>query len=120
MIDLKPDGSCRLALEHFDFSTAPGWPRLTRPTLGEQDGTSEHLLSAPPRGAIPAVTHVDGTARLQTADARHDRYERLLRAFWAATDCPVLLNTFLTRRRRCARRLTARAAALRDVLSSAL
>jgi carbamoyltransferase len=66
---------------------------IARPTLPEQDGAPEHVLSAPPRGPIPAVTHVDGTARIQTVDARHGRYERLLRAFHAKTDCPVLLNT---------------------------
>lgn len=46
------------------------------------------------RSEIPAVTHVDGSARLQTVDAaRHGRYHRLLRRFEARTGCPVVINT---------------------------
>lgn len=44
--------------------------------------------------ALPAVTHVDGTARVQTVDAHAPaRLLALLRAFDALTACPVLLNT---------------------------
>ncbi len=46
------------------------------------------------RERIPAVTHVDGTGRLQTvfrADA--PRYHRLIERFGEATGVPVLLNT---------------------------
>jgi len=43
---------------------------------------------------IPAVTHVDGTARLQTVDAESaPRYRRLIHTFGQATGVPVLLNT---------------------------
>ena len=46
------------------------------------------------RGSIPAVTHVDGTGRLQTVARRHnDRYYKLIEAFERRTDVPVLLNT---------------------------
>jgi carbamoyltransferase len=46
------------------------------------------------RSSIPAVTHVDGSARVQTVDERRNpAFARLLRAFEARTDCPVLLNT---------------------------
>ncbi len=46
------------------------------------------------RSDIPAVTHVDYSARLQTVDAeRHGRYHRLLEAFHRRTGCPVLINT---------------------------
>ena len=46
------------------------------------------------RVAIPAVTHVDGTARVQTVSERDNPlYHRLLRAFEARTGVPVLLNT---------------------------
>lgn len=44
-------------------------------------------------GSLPAITHVDNTARIQTVDARHGRYAKLLEAFHAATGCAVLLNT---------------------------
>lgn len=43
---------------------------------------------------VPAVTHVDGSARIQTVHAAtNPRYDRLLRAFEAKTGCPVLVNT---------------------------
>ncbi len=46
------------------------------------------------RSEIPAVTHVDGSARLQTVDsARSGRFHRLLARFEARTGCPVLINT---------------------------
>jgi carbamoyltransferase len=46
------------------------------------------------RSVIPAVTHVDGSARIQTVDAeRHGLYYELLGAFYRKTDCPVLVNT---------------------------
>jgi carbamoyltransferase len=43
---------------------------------------------------VPAVTHVDGSARLQTVtpDSQPEFYD-LLRAFDERTDCPVLINT---------------------------
>ena len=47
-----------------------------------------------PRSQIPAVTHVDGSARLQTVHAdTHPLYHRLLSAFKQKTGCPVLVNT---------------------------
>lgn len=47
-----------------------------------------------PRSDIPAVTHVDYSARIQTVDpVRHGRYSDLLSAFEKATGCPVLVNT---------------------------
>ncbi len=46
------------------------------------------------RGVIPAVTHVDGTARPQTVDADVlPRYWKLLDAFERETGVPVVLNT---------------------------
>ena len=46
------------------------------------------------RSTLPAVTHVDGSARLQTVDAiRNPRLERLLRSFFEKTGCPALINT---------------------------
>jgi carbamoyltransferase len=44
--------------------------------------------------ALPATTHVDGSARLQTVDfAGNRRFGLLLLAFRRRTGCPVLLNT---------------------------
>ena len=46
------------------------------------------------RSDVPAVTHVDYSARVQTVDpARHGRYHQLLSRFEAKTGCPVLVNT---------------------------
>jgi carbamoyltransferase len=48
------------------------------------------------RAALPAVTHVDGTARLQTVDQENTPFlHALLTRFRARTGCPVLLNTSL-------------------------
>jgi carbamoyltransferase len=46
------------------------------------------------RAGIPAVTHVDGTGRLQTVDLLvTPRYYRLIDAFRKKTGVPILLNT---------------------------
>lgn len=43
---------------------------------------------------LPAITHVDGSARVQTVDPRVcGRFGRLLECFEHLTGCPVLLNT---------------------------
>jgi len=45
-------------------------------------------------GRIPAVRHVDGTARIQTINRdQHPAYYDLLKAFEARTGVPVLVNT---------------------------
>ena len=47
-----------------------------------------------PRSAIPAVTHVDYSARVQTVHAdTNPRYHALISAFKARTGCPVVVNT---------------------------
>jgi len=46
------------------------------------------------RARIPAVTHVDGSGRLQTVYERtNPRYYRLIQAFEAITGVPMVLNT---------------------------
>jgi carbamoyltransferase len=46
------------------------------------------------RSEVPAITHVDYSARVQTVDAvRHERLYRLMKAFEAQTGCPVMINT---------------------------
>jgi carbamoyltransferase len=46
------------------------------------------------RSEVPAITHVDYSARLQTVDARRNpRFHRLLEAFDRLTGCPMLVNT---------------------------
>jgi carbamoyltransferase len=47
-----------------------------------------------PRSTLPAITHVDHSARIQTVDGRwNPAFRRLLEAFWKRTGCPVLVNT---------------------------
>jgi carbamoyltransferase len=47
-----------------------------------------------PRSSIPAITHVDMSARVQTVDeARHGRYYRLMKEFKQQTGCGVIINT---------------------------
>jgi carbamoyltransferase len=46
------------------------------------------------RSDLPAITHVDYSARIQTVDAaRHGLYHRLIEAFHSRTGCPVVVNT---------------------------
>ncbi len=46
------------------------------------------------RSVVPAVTHVDYSARIQTVDCeRHPRLHRLMRQFKDKTGCPVIINT---------------------------
>ena len=46
------------------------------------------------RSEVPAVTHVDYSARVQTVDSvRNPRYHRLIQAFERLTGCPVIINT---------------------------
>jgi len=44
--------------------------------------------------SLPAITHVDGSARVQTVDeATNPRFAKLLKGFYRKTGCPILLNT---------------------------
>ena len=45
------------------------------------------------RKKIPAVTHVDGSGRLQTVDKKHKLYHMLIEAFYKISGVPILLNT---------------------------
>jgi len=52
------------------------------------------LIKESRRKDIPAVTHVDGTGRLQTVDAVvNERYYKLISVFNDKTGIPILLNT---------------------------
>jgi carbamoyltransferase len=47
-----------------------------------------------PKSTLPAITHVDYSARIQTVSAgQHPNFYKLLSAFNAKTGCPVLVNT---------------------------
>jgi len=46
------------------------------------------------RSSVPAITHVDYSARIQTVDAeRHTKLHRLMSRFKETTGCPVIINT---------------------------
>ncbi len=46
------------------------------------------------RSSIPAVTHVDYSARIQTvSDETNPKYNRLIKKFKEITNCPILVNT---------------------------
>ena len=55
------------------------------------------LLVAPVKSTkpkIPAVTHVDNSARIQSVNEKQNpRYFKLIKAFYKLTGCPVIVNT---------------------------
>lgn len=80
----------------------PFAPSIIEESVGEyfeQTHPSPFMTFAYPvreskRAVIPAPTHVDGTARLQTVNRNsHPLYWRLLRTFGDLSGVPVLLNT---------------------------
>lgn len=47
-----------------------------------------------PRSVVPAITHVDYSARIQTVDRKDNRlYYDMIKAFHDLTGCPVIINT---------------------------
>lgn len=65
---------------------------------GEEDTYSHMLLVTQVRAAyrnkLPAITHIDGSARVQTVSREnYPQLHELLRAFDAITGMPILLNT---------------------------
>ena len=52
------------------------------------------MLKTTKEEVVPAITHVDGTGRLQTVNkTTNPRYYRLIQRFGEATGVPVILNT---------------------------
>jgi carbamoyltransferase len=67
--------------------------RRIKPTQEEQSLWGIDLLNVP-KSDIPAATHVDYSARVQTVhEDANPRYYRLLKAFEARTGCGLLVNT---------------------------
>ena len=88
--------------EYFDLEEASPYMLLVAAVKG--DGASATAQASAPnsfaerlrgiRSAIPAVTHVDHSARVQTVDEQeHPRFHRLLQEFERRTGCPILVNT---------------------------
>jgi len=46
------------------------------------------------RSVVPAITHIDNSARVQTVHSdTNPRYHSLIKAFQELTDCPIIVNT---------------------------
>ncbi|MEW6246146.1 MAG: carbamoyltransferase [Nitrospirota bacterium] len=71
------------------------WRRhLTEEERRRMQDPDLRIRVAVPRSTLPAITHVDYSARIQTVDAeRHGRFYRLMRRFYDRTGCPVVINT---------------------------
>lgn len=87
--------------EWFGLETDSPYMLLVAPVKGWQAPNvtpnahmQSRLETQQAHSPIPAVTHVDGSARIQTVHpALNPLYHRLLTAFEAQTGCPVLVNT---------------------------
>lgn len=70
-----------------------GW-RPVEPDNGQSFHDRLHAVASP----LPAVTHVDGTARVQTVgESANPQFRALLQAFGDLTGCAVLVNTSFNR-----------------------
>ena len=65
-----------------------------RTKLNEKDSLLEGLKKLnQKRSVVPAITHVDMSARVQTVDERHNAYYKLVKTFYRNEGSPVLINT---------------------------
>jgi carbamoyltransferase len=88
------------AAEWFEIESSSPYMLVTFPVAARRSVTVELEPEDPvqrvqvPRSEIPACTHVDLSARVQTVERdQNPELHRLLEAFEAETGCPVLLNT---------------------------
>ena len=92
------------AAEYFDVQSdinspymllvAPVHEQKRRPLSHEEANATGIAKLQARRSDVPAITHVDFSARIQTVDEqRHGLYWRLLKAFHQHTGCPVFVNT---------------------------
>jgi carbamoyltransferase len=88
--------------DYFEIDRPTPYMMLVAPVCKErwlaQDGDEDELDIQEwvnrPRSDLPAITHVDYSARIQSVDERSNpRFHRLLKAFEAQTGCGVLINT---------------------------
>lgn len=73
---------------------APVRPELRRTLSAEEEQLFGIAKLNVPKSDLPAVTHVDYSARIQTVAAdQHPNFYKLIAAFKGQTGCPVLVNT---------------------------
>lgn len=73
---------------------APVKQELCKPMTAEQQQLFGIDKLNVPRSSLPAITHVDYSARVQTVSARtNPRYYNLIKAFQRRTGCPTVVNT---------------------------
>ena len=90
------------ASDYFELDRPSPYMLMVAPVRDElrrQAATHDKNLSGlarlnVPHSAIPAVTHVDYSSRVQTVSSKtNPRYHRLLKVFESRTGCGVLVNT---------------------------
>ena len=88
--DMRPDED-----SPYMLLVAPVNEEKRAAEAGEENDAAEGLEKLKVcRSDVPAITHVDYSARVQTVDEeRHGRYYRLIKAFEEKTGCPVIINT---------------------------
>lgn len=70
------------------------WFVIERPTVSDAFMLTTRRVRPEKLGTIPAVTHIDGTCRIQRVDvAVNPRYHGLIREFEKLTGVPMVLNT---------------------------
>ncbi|MGA3284192.1 MAG: carbamoyltransferase [Verrucomicrobiota bacterium] len=108
----RPFAPCVLRERASDFfAMRPGqespYMLLVAPVLEKHrtplsDADQRKMIEAPDlrqrvnivRSIVPAITHVDYSARIQTVDEkRHGRFYRLMKTFERLTGCPIIVNT---------------------------
>jgi len=94
--------------EVFDVREEEDWPYMLfvapvreeiRAPLGPEDRRRQEdpdlrVRVSVPRSSVPAVTHIDYSARVQTVDEeRHGKLHAVMQRFYERTGCPVIVNT---------------------------
>lgn len=78
----------------YMLATVPVAKTRLTPLSDDASGAAGFDRLAVARSAIPAVTHVDNSARVQVVSRqRHPRFWSLIDAFRQQTGCPLVINT---------------------------
>jgi carbamoyltransferase len=97
-----PSVLCERVADFFELNQQSPYMLLVAPVKqalrlnGQSDGAGQDFLTRLkiPRSTLPAITHVDYSARVQTVAAEDNpRFHRLLSEFEKSTGCAVLVNT---------------------------